>query len=76
MRKNIENVIDMSAFNSSLNTSSKPLSVNVMFIPEIHRDTSGCPGSLHISKITREKTNITGSRYHWNSFFTGDPDTQ
>jgi len=76
MRKNIENVMDMRAFNSSLNTRSAPLSVNVMFIPEIHKDMSGCPGSCHISRITRERTNTTGSRYHWNSFFTGAPDIQ
>ena len=74
MRKNIENVMDMSAFYRSLTTSSKPLSVNVMFLPKIHKDISGCPGSLHISRMTRERTNITGSRYHWNSFFNGDPD--
>jgi hypothetical protein len=53
-----------------------PLSVNVIFIPETHRDTNGLPGSLHINRTTSESTNATGSRYHWNSLLTGDPERQ
>jgi len=76
MRNRREAVIDIRAFNRSLIISNKPLSVNVKDNQEACNEINWVPGSFHINRMTRDKTNRTGRRYQLNKFLRGSSECQ
>jgi hypothetical protein len=76
IRKKSENVTDVSAFNNSLSTNRRPLSVSVNENREIWKPIKGVPGSFHIKIATSERTNTKGRRLQLNNLLTGNSDSQ
>jgi len=71
-----EDVIDIRAFSKSRINSNNPLSVKVKENQANLKENNGTPGSFHINKTTKDKTNKIGKRHQSNSFLNGKLDCQ
>jgi hypothetical protein len=72
----MEDVIDIRAFSKSRINSNNPLSVKVKENQGSFRENKSTPGSFHINRITKDKTNNIGKRHQSNSFLIGRLDRQ